>query len=47
MKLEGAEISNVQIDSDLIGGWRMESGEHLIDNSYKKHLLTIYNAATQ
>jgi F0F1-type ATP synthase delta subunit len=41
-----AEITNVKIDNNLIGGWRLESGEHLIDNSYKKHLLSIYNRAT-
>lgn len=43
----GKKIANIKIDPDLIGGWRLESGEHLIDNSYKKHLLSIYNAATQ
>ena len=47
MKLEEKEITNVRIDESLIGGWRIESGEQLIDASYKKHLLSIYNAATQ
>ena len=35
------------IDSHLIGGWRLEGAEHLVDASYKKHLLSIYNAATK
>jgi F0F1-type ATP synthase delta subunit len=38
---------NVRIDPTLIGGWRLEGREALIDESYKKHLLAIYTAATQ
>ena len=34
------------IDDSLIGGWRIEGNEHLIDASHKKHLLAIYNLAT-
>jgi F0F1-type ATP synthase delta subunit len=41
------EISKVVIDETLIGGWKIESGEQLIDASYKKHLLSIYSAVTQ
>lgn len=37
----------VQLDESLIGGWRLEGSEHLIDASWKKHLLSIYNRATQ
>lgn len=33
-------------DESLIGGWRLEGQEHLVDASYKKHLLAIYQAAT-
>jgi len=36
----------VKVDPTLIGGWRLEGQEHLVDASYKKHLLAIYNAAT-
>ena len=36
----------VHIDETLIGGWRMEGREQLIDNSYKKHLLDLYARAT-
>ena len=37
----------VHIDDSLIGGWRLEGQEILIDASYKKDLLTIYQTATQ
>lgn len=37
---------DVVIDDHLIGGWRLEGGEYLVDESYKKHLLSIYNRAT-
>ena len=43
--LEDREIIT-RIDPSVIGGWRMEGAEHLIDASYKKHLLTIYQQAT-
>jgi F0F1-type ATP synthase delta subunit len=36
----------VHVDRDLIGGWRLEARETLVDASYKKHLLAIYRAAT-
>jgi len=35
-----------RIDPHLIGGWRLEGAEHLVDASFKKHLLSIYNRAT-
>jgi len=34
------------VDQSLVGGWRLEGADRLIDNSYKKHLLAIYNLAT-
>ena len=37
----------LKVDESLIGGWRLEGSEHLIDASWKKHLLSIYNRATQ
>ena len=37
----------VRVDPSLIGGWRLEGREQLIDASYKKHLLAIYRRATQ
>ena len=37
----------VAIDPSLIGGWRLESGERLVDASYKKHLLSLYRRITQ
>jgi F0F1-type ATP synthase delta subunit len=36
----------VRVDPTLIGGWRLEGREALVDSSYKKHLLAIYHAAT-
>jgi F0F1-type ATP synthase delta subunit len=36
----------VRIDETLIGGWRLEGGEHLVDASYKMQLLDMYTAAT-
>ena len=44
----GADASNatITIDPSLIGGWRLEARETLVDASYKKHLLAIYRAAT-
>ena len=38
--------ATVQVDQGLIGGWRLEARETLVDASYKKHLLAIYRAAT-
>lgn len=37
----------VAIDESLIGGWRLEGKETLVDASYKKSLLDMYNAATR
>ena len=37
----------VRVDDSLIGGWRLEGRERLIDASYKELLLSIYNRATQ
>lgn len=36
-----------EIDESLIGGWRLEGRGVLVDNSWKKSLLSIYNQATQ
>lgn len=37
----------IKIDDTLIGGWRLEGRERLHDASFKKHLLSLYNRATQ
>lgn len=34
------------VDDSLIGGWRLEGRGVLVDQSYKKQLLDIYNAVT-
>lgn len=38
---------SVKVDESLIGGWRLEGREMLVDASWKKSLLSIYNRATQ
>lgn len=44
----GAESKDVEvrIDEDLIGGWRLEGRGMLVDRSFKKALLQMYNRAT-
>ena len=37
----------VSLDETLIGGWRLEGRERLVDASFKKQLLSLYNRATQ
>ena len=39
--------AEVRLDSTLIGGWRLEGRERLVDASFKKYLLSLYNRATQ
>ncbi len=41
----GADVS-IQIDDSLIGGWRLEGGGQVVDMSFKKQLLSLYNHAT-
>lgn len=36
-----------QVDDTLIGGWRLEGNERLVDASYKKQLLDLYNSVTR
>ena len=36
----------VRVDDSIIGGWRFEGNEMLIDASYKKYLLDMYHAIT-
>ncbi len=37
----------MRTDESLIGGWRLEGRERLVDASFKKQLLSLYNRATQ
>lgn len=47
LKSMGIEADlKTQVDDTLIGGWRLEGKGVLVDQSYKKHLLDIYNAVT-
>ena len=41
----GAAHAHVEVDETLIGGWRLEAGEKLVDASFKKYLLEMYNRA--
>ena len=36
-----------EIDDSLIGGWRVEGQGTLLDESFKKQLMTLYNRATR
>ncbi len=44
LKIESKSLKTV-VDDSLIGGWRLEAGDHLVDASHKKQLLDIYNKA--
>lgn len=46
-KASGFTEAVVHIDPSIIGGWRAERADTLVDASYKKHLLAIYNRATR
>ncbi len=48
LKAMGANASavTVLVDDTLIGGWKLQSGQHLLDRSFKKQLVTIYQRAT-
>ena len=35
------------VDESLIGGWRLEGKGVLVDESFKKQLMTLYNRATK
>ena len=45
----GIELEDLktQVDDTLIGGWRLEGNERLVDASYKKQLLDLYNSVTR
>lgn len=42
----GATDADVRVDATLIGGWRLEGAEELVDNSFKNRLLSIYSNVT-
>ena len=42
----GADLKT-QVDASLIGGWRLEGNERLVDASYKQRLLDLYNSVTR
>jgi len=46
LDVEPKEVS-IQVDESLIGGWRLEGRECLVDASYKRVLVDVYNAATR
>ena len=41
-----ADDITVTVDDSLIGGWRLEGRERLVDASFKKSLLEMYNRST-
>ncbi len=46
MDVAAGDVS-VKVDDSLIGGWRLEGRERLVDATFKKYLVSIYNRATQ
>ena len=46
LKLEDGDM-RVCVDPSLIGGWRLEEKERVVDASFKNHLLSIYHRVTQ
>ena len=44
-KASGIDEADVCIDTSLIGGWRLEGSDEIVDRSFKKYLLDIYNGA--
>lgn len=46
LNLEDGDM-RVCVDATLIGGWRLQEKNRLVDASFKNHLLSIYNRATQ
>ncbi|NBV77385.1 hypothetical protein EBR66_04440 [bacterium] len=42
-KESGEHDARVVVDPTLIGGWRLVKSDSLVDVSWKKHLLSIYN----
>src|SRR3989344_4379762 len=45
MEADSKDVT-IQADETLIGGWRLEGKEQLVDASFKKQLLSIYNRTT-
>ena len=45
MDVKAGDVS-INLDDSLIGGWRLEGKERLLDASWKKDLLSIYNRST-
>jgi F-type H+-transporting ATPase subunit delta len=44
----GIDVADLktQVDDSLIGGWRLEGNERLVDASYKQRLLELFNSVT-
>ena len=41
-----ASEARIVVDPTLIGGWRLDARETVVDASYKKHLLELYRRTT-
>jgi F0F1-type ATP synthase delta subunit len=46
MGVEATDLKT-QVDDTIVGGWRLEGRERLVDASYKKQLLELFERATQ
>lgn len=47
LEKSGLDEADVYVDETLIGGWRLESADTLVDNTYKSRLLEIYSSVTK
>ncbi len=46
MRVKAADVK-IALDEHLIGGWRLEGRGTLVDASYKKHLLSLYESVVR
>src|SRR4051812_46981674 len=45
LKASGVPEADIRVDESLIGGWRLENRGEVVDRSFKKYLLDIYNSS--
>ena len=43
----GAKDAELVVDENVIGGWRLEDKERLVDTTFRKQLLSIYNGVVE
>jgi F0F1-type ATP synthase delta subunit len=45
LSASGINDADIVVDESLIGGWRYEGNDEIIDRSFKKYLLDIYTSS--